>query len=135
MLTPTEALDYRIKDFYRYLFNARYTDCLTMIDPFIRKKGLDAEIYCENLRNFRASLSPQMSIQRINFTLHIEEPNLEYQNRSFATGVTTIVPTIHLADPVGYEINLVERWVAQDTQWYTRCCGFLPCTPGFYQEV
>ena len=119
-----DALERKVRAFYKSLNQHKVAACFQMIDPQVRDVPGSVTLYQygQALHEFVDRFGP-LKVRAIHLTLHLDEPNQLYQGRDFAIGKTTWL------DAAGNRYVFLERWVRQDRSWYTRSTGFVTPVP------
>jgi len=115
------SLGRRIRQFYSLLNAGDFAECYRMIDPRVREKAESVTLlqYENALRRFRKSVGSIEVLQIRDLALHLDEPNKLYEGRAFALGKTIWV------DSSENRFDFSERWVCENSIWYTRSTGFI----------
>lgn len=113
------SLRRQIRNFYRRFNQEDWANCYQLLDPRLRgKKNIDPALYAESLEAFRGSYG-KVDIWHIRLSLHARPGENRNDGRPFAYAY------IFWQDERKALHVFRERWVLDDSQWYTRVVGLV----------
>ena len=118
--TRVSPVESRVRRFYECLNAGQFRDCFEMIDPSIREDPHSVTLY-QYMQSLGSFLKYYGSVQVLEVELHVHanEPSVRFRNRDFAIGKSS------WKDQREGAHIFQERWVKNDSDWYTVATGFV----------